>query len=510
MIDEVKIGEQLGKIVVVGSGLDAWVTAIGLARTLQDEAPLISVISHGNPEHMPISSAEDLRVLHAILGLDEAWVLGLSRGAFKLGGAYSGWYEADTSFFSPFAQYGALMDGVPFQHYWVKARHLGQTYAVTDFSLAALAAQDGRFAFPQNDTSSLLSTLSYGLHLDGKLYCDMLRKYAISVGVSVVDEQVTRVDVKQDKAGFVKCLHLENGQVISADLFIDATQTERFLIEKTLGASFQSWRDVLFCDRMMVYNAAAQGIGEPYTSAVAMPGGWVQRVPLNGQNGYTLYYHQASLPDDEAASLLTRQGGSVYSGQCSARSYRPGRMAQAWVKNCVAVGRAAGEIEDLGASRMKTLQACVTRLVALLPDKTCRNGESAEYNRLVGGELDKIRGFVQFHYQASRRTDGEIWRASKTCALSDDMQSQLNLFQCRGSYKAIDDDPFTQTEWISALLGYGNMPQTYHPLVDEMKDDNLIGLMEKMRQGFQTATRSMLPHQNFVTQVLEDAKKRMQ
>ena len=274
-----KQGLSTGDIVIVGNGVAAWLTAIRLAKVLGEAANLITIVEHGRDASPAITSSESLRLLHDEIGLDEAWIIGAAQGGFNLGTAYSGWHEMEKSFFSPFGKYGAPMNGIHFWHFWLKAQQKGRSYPLSAFSLSTLAAQAGRFSYPELDLDSLGSTLSYGLHLDGKIYLDVLKNYALSIGITHYEGQVETTKLSND--GAIDSLTLSDGQIVNGDLFIDASGSNRILIEGALRVRYQSWSDKLPCNRVMTHNAVSDGINEPYTSAVALAHGWVQRVPLN-------------------------------------------------------------------------------------------------------------------------------------------------------------------------------------------------------------------------------------
>ena len=83
------------------------------------------------------------------------------------------------------------------------------------YSLGCVAAQAGRFARPLNDPRSALSTFSYGLHLDSRLYAAYLRRVAEKHGVAVAQGRVAGIE-REGEA--IKAIRLADGKRIEADL----------------------------------------------------------------------------------------------------------------------------------------------------------------------------------------------------------------------------------------------------------------------------------------------------
>ena len=172
----------LGRVAIVGGGVEAWMTAAALARATGGQAQ-IRVVETGPAVKGALSTLPALRSFHALLGLDETALMAATRATYKLGSRFSGWTPG-ASFCDAFGEIGASLEGVGFHHYWTRLRQAGEAASLDDYSLAAVIAQLGRFSAPDPDPRSPLSTLAYGLHLDAELYVGVLRNLALRGGVS--------------------------------------------------------------------------------------------------------------------------------------------------------------------------------------------------------------------------------------------------------------------------------------------------------------------------------------
>lgn len=177
------------RVLIVGAGIDAWMTAAALATATKGLAEVV-VAETGPPPAGRIAALPSLSGLHARLGLSEEALATTARARPRLAARYGATIE-------PFGETGLAIDGVAFHHYWLAA---GRPGPLSDWSLAAQAAARGRFAPPSPDPRSPLSTLGYGLTLDAAGYAELLKRVALSAGAGVVDGRPD-ADFKVDASG---------------------------------------------------------------------------------------------------------------------------------------------------------------------------------------------------------------------------------------------------------------------------------------------------------------------
>ncbi|MEO8115187.1 MAG: tryptophan 7-halogenase, partial [Phenylobacterium sp.] len=333
---ETQPGEHLRSVAILGGGMAGWSAAAALARRLtgplQCQIRLVDPPSAAPVDPLALSTLPTAGEFHDLLRLDEdALVLG-ARGSFKLGTRFVGWSGEAGGYFEPFGAFGASLDGAAFHHFVARLRTLGQPAVLQDYSLGAVAAQLGRFRRPVEDSRSVLSTLSYALHLDAGRYVAMLRALAETLGVQRLAAEVDQV--VPDGDGGLRALVLSSGERIEADLFIDCSGR---LIGEALAEPFEDWSGWSpFDSRLEVIRAAAEAPA-PYTTLTAQGDGWRVHTPLQGAAGEAQIYSRAATSDDAAAARLG-------AGEAEPRlvRLRYGRRARAWVGNCVAIGEAAG------------------------------------------------------------------------------------------------------------------------------------------------------------------------
>jgi tryptophan halogenase len=469
----------LGRVAIFGGGLDAWMTAAALARATGGQAA-IRVIESGPAPIGALSTLPSLRSFHALLGLDEAALMAATKATYKLGSRFSGWTPGQ-SFCQAFGEIGATLDGVGFHHYWTRLRQAGETAPLDDYNLAAVAATLGRFAPPDSDPRSPLSTLSYGLHLDAGLYVGVLRDLATRNGVTVTRGEIADVVVD---AGSIVAVLLKDGERVEAELFVDATGPAARLIGQALNEPFEDWSNLLPANRAVRIAAEARPDAPPLTEIEAVAEGWRWRVPLRDRTEGGLVY-RAELTSDEAA--LKAVG---LAGQPEYSDIRHGRRARAMVGNCVAIGGAAGVVEGLDAGDVHLAQSGAARLITLFPRPGGPPIAADEYNRLGAETFDRVRDLAILHYRRSGRSDGAIWDLGRAGAVPDKLAYKLVQFESRGRVVMYDEETFLEPNWIAAFVGHGVTPGRYDPLADRMPLDKTRSTLERMRAIFrQTAER---------------------
>lgn len=177
------------RVLIIGAGIDAWMTAAALGRATQGLAEVV-VAETGPPPTGRIAALPSLQGLHARLGIRDEILAQATHARPRLAARYGDGLE-------PFGETGVAIDGVAFHQYWLAG---GRSGPLSDWSLAAQAAARGRFAPPSPDPRSPLSSLSYGLTLDAAGYAALLKRIALAAGAKVVEGRPD-ADLKVDASG---------------------------------------------------------------------------------------------------------------------------------------------------------------------------------------------------------------------------------------------------------------------------------------------------------------------
>jgi tryptophan halogenase len=457
------------RVVILGEGVAGRAAAAMLSRALPGRRYTLALVPTGTSDDSlgPFGPVEatlpSVREFHAGLGLREDDLLRESGASYALGLAFTGWSPTTQTYFMPHGDIGAPLDTVPFHQLVERLRAAGDAVRPTDFSLAALAAQMGRFARPSDDPASVLFTYSYGLHLPRDEYARALARLAPEVRVAGSPFAAARLDDRGD----IAALLLESGEAVEGDFFLDASGPSARLIRGALATPFESWRAWLPCDRAGELRAAAAGAPPPYAHAEAHAAGWRRTVPSPGGVGEVVVSCSDFAPD------------------AGASRFEAGRTALAWNRNCLALGAAAAVIEPLQSASLHLVQSALSRLLRLFPAGPHQDVEAAEYNRQSAEELDRLRDVTILRYKLNGRRGEAFWDAARAMSIPDPLQHKLDLYRSRGRVPLLDGDLFEEAEWAAMLDSHGIRPRRHDPRADAFP-------LERVRSHFAAIRSAML------------------
>jgi tryptophan halogenase len=466
-------------VVIVGGGTAGWMTAATLSRAFGVRlAVRVLEDPHQAGDTGVLAPFEatlpSLNGFNASLGLIEGRLMMATNATFRLGTAFRDWTRRDHDYIHPFSEFGGVMDGVAFHHYWLRLKAEGRAPPLEDFALAAVAARKGRFGKPSDDPRSVASTLSHGLHLEIAPYVAVLRATALAQGVERVEATVADVERRPNGEGLAAVI-ADDGRRFEGDLFIDATGQAGSLIG-ALGASWIDYSCWLPCDRIAASSATGP-VGAPLTEARAVRGGWLWRVPLRNGTG--------------AARISASAFGT---GDGEGTAFSNGRRSAAWIGNCIAIGLSATTLEPLEASGLHLVQSGVSKLMALFPAGAAMAACATEYNRLMAAEADRLRDLLILHYRANGRAGEPLWDAARDTPPPDELAHKIRMFASRGRVSLYDEETFEEPSWIAVFLGQNIVPRRYHPLADQFPLDEVRARLERMRAVIARAAEAMPPH----------------
>jgi tryptophan 7-halogenase len=488
---------MIREVVIVGGGTAGWMCAAALARFL-GAAVTIRLIESEEIGTVGVGEATipQIRLFNQGLGIDEDEFVRETQGSFKLGIEFEGWTRPGSRYIHAFGTIGRGLGLIPFHHYWLRHRAEGGTAGLWDFSASAQAATRNLFARPDERPDRLPSGLAYAFHFDASLYAAYLRRYAEARGVRRVEGKVVDVALRGGD-GHIEAVTLAGGERIAGDFFIDCSGFRGLLIEQALATGYEDWTRWLPCDRALAVPCASAAPLTPYTRSTAREAGWQWRIPLQHRTGNGYVYSSAHISDDQAAAkLLARLDGEPLADPRPLR-FATGKRRQAWNRNCVALGLAAGFMEPLESTSIHLVQSGIARLLQLWPGRDIAAADVAEYNRQTDFEWEKIRDFLIFHYHANRR-DEPLWQDCRAMALPDSLAHRIELFRAHGRIFREHEELFTEVGWLQVMTGQGVEPQDYHPLAGQLSPAQLAEFLGLAKNHVDHVVAQMPRHEDFI------------
>ncbi len=490
------------EVLIVGGGTAGWMTAAALSRLLPRGTATLTLVESEAIGTVGVGEATvpHIRFFNAKLGFDEAEFMARTFATFKFGIEFRDWARIGDSYIHPFGAFGEDIAGVPFHHYWLRARGAGDARPLETYSLPVLAARQNRFARPSADPEDTRSTFSYAFQFDAGRYAAFLRAFAEARGVTRREGRIVDV-TRAGESGRVESVTLESGERLSADLFVDCSGFRALLIGQALGERYEAWSEWLPCDRALAVPCSMAGPLTPYTRASAQAGGWIWRIPLQHRVGNGHVYASAFESDERATQLLLDQLEAPPLADPKPLRFTAGMRRRQWSGNVVAIGLSAGFLEPLESTSIHLIQLAIGYLVELFPYGELDAASEAEFNRIMTLEYERIRDFIILHYHATERDDTEFWRYCRAMKVPDTLAHRLELFRERGVLARHREGMFLDPSWHAVLLGQRVLPRRYDPAADAPPDPVLAGHLDRLAKAYADAVATLPPHETFLRQI---------
>lgn len=492
---------QVKDVTVVGGGTAGWMAAASLAKFLGPsvnitlvESDAIGIVGVGE------ATIPQIKHLNRALAINEADFIRGTNGSFKLGIEFANWRKKGEAYLHNFGNIGMGLQSIHFHHYWLRARAEGAGVGLWDHCLNTQAARAMKFAPMDKVGQTRLSPIAYAYHFDATLYGQFLRKYAERHGVSRIEGRIT--EVQQDaQSGNVTGLKLEDGRTVAGQFFIDCSGFRSLLLGQTLGSGFEDFSHWLMADRAWAVPCENTGPIRPYTQAIAHDAGWQWHIPLQHRTGNGHVFSSQFTTEQAALDTLLSNLEGKPSAEPRLIKFQTGRRSNFWEKNVLALGLASGFLEPLESTSIHLVQSGISRLIPLFPDANFSPATRDEYNRQMCLEFDTIRDFLILHYHATERDDSEFWNTCRTMQIPDRLAHVMELFRAGGRIYHEQEDLFTDSSWLQVMVGQGIMPESYHPIADQLETDKLAGFLSDIRKIVGQAAARLPSHSDYLASI---------
>ncbi|WP_076419274.1 tryptophan halogenase family protein [Colwellia sp. UCD-KL20] len=484
---------KVKKIIIAGGGTSGWMAAAAITKLLGKNLEVILIESDDIPTiGVGEATIPTLVYFHQLLGINEAEFLKATQGTFKLGINFESWRDLKENYLHAFGTTGKDCWAAGFQHFWLKGKQKGYANDFGDYCLEQVSATNEKFAHLPNNG------LNYAYHIDAGLYAKFLRNIAEKHGLTRIEGKINNVNINPE-TGYVASLTLDNKQIIDGDLFLDCTGQRGLLIEQAMHTGFEDWSHWLPNDSAIAVQTKAISAPLPYTRSIAHPFGWQWRIPLQNRVGNGIVFSSKHVSDEEAKkTLLNNLEGELITEPRVIR-FKTGTRRLHWNKNCIAVGLSSGFLEPLESTSIHLIQQAIVRLMRMFPHTRIQQEDIDEFNRQTRFDTERIRDFIILHYKVTKRADTPYWQHNRNMSVPDTLAKKIDLFKNTGRVFRENNELFDDS-WMQVMIGQGLIPKSYHPIVDNMSDDELKRFLDHIKGNIDGTVKQLPSHHDFINQ----------
>jgi len=470
-----------------------------LSKFIEDKNISVTLIESPNIGTIGVGEATipNFVAFNKSIGIDEIDLIKETQATFKLGIKFNNWYQKDSTFFHPFADYGLKINDVEFHHYVNKMKLQGEVLDLKNYCFATTLANYGRFAQPNPNPPSPLADYSYAYHLDATLYARYLHKFSISKGIKHISANVIGTKINNN-SGFIDAVVLDDNSEITADIFIDCSGFKGILIKEAMNVGLRDLSKYLPCDRAVAVQTELTGSPTPYTIATARDSGWQWCIPLQHRMGNGYIYSSEFEENQTAMDSLLRNVDGKTINEVRQFDLPLGARDVIWEKNCFALGLAAGFLEPLESLGLSLIQTALTKLYTFFPDTSFNIYDIAEVNRLHNSEIDRAVDFLTLHYKLTKREDTAFWRYCQNMPIPDSLAHKIEVYKSQGHIVMYDNESFEEASWLSMYNGFNIIPKRYDLRADKIESSVILNNLNQMKESMQTAAKQAMTHQMFI------------
>jgi tryptophan 7-halogenase len=520
--------DKIQNIIIVGGGTAGWMAATYLAKSLNFDVNITVIES---PDQPPIGVGE--ATIPTIkteffdrLGIAEAEWMPKLTGTYKLGIKYVDWKtppEKGGDFYYHIFGEIPLIDEVPLTSVWIK-KHLEENFNTP----MANACFNSIFALDLHRAPKFYDgkvVQHYAYHFDALLLANYLKEWAAA---HQIKHQVTKlVSAERNEKGDVTCIIDNAGYKYYADLFIDCSGFNSFLIEKILHEPIISYSDFLLTDRAIAVNLPDDPNNtdiRSYTTARALSAGWMWEIPLYRRSGNGYVYSSQFISDEEAERELREFFGK----RAEKATFRPikfqsRRHQRSWVNNCIGIGLSSSFLEPLESTTIYFIYAALYQLVKNFPRKEIDPVIRDKFNEKTAWMVDENSDFIGMHFKTAQRADTPFWKANKfETKIPDSLQLILDR-QKAGlpikiptqsskeryySFKGLFDNFWTETNYQSIFCGVGWLPEHPYSLLDYRQDimDKGNQMMIDIQKDAKILAKTLPTHYEYLSKLYQEEK----
>lgn len=509
------------KILILGGGTAGWMAAnmlhhyLGKTQQWQItlvESPQIGIIGVGE------GSTPQLKKLFDLLGIEESQWMPACNATFKNGIRFLNWseHQQNNQYFHPFPSPFDRQTATAFlYHCQMRAKGMDVPVHPQDFFLSAQLAKLN--LSPKSAAGKPQIPLNYAYHFDSAKLGQYLQKIAIKSGVLHVSGTMQsstiqssalasseshgakgRSERTNEDEKTLQSITLQTGEVLAADIFIDATGFKSLLLQGAMGVPFESFDSNLFNNKAVAIATDMQSPLPSDTKASALSAGWAWQIPLIGRTGNGYVYCDRYLSEQQAEDELRAHLGLKHTDiPAKHLSMKVGQVTKHWYSNVVGIGLSQGFIEPLEATALHLVHETIEKFAESMLSPRFQTQKSLikeAFNEEITRRFNGVRDYIVCHYKMNTRTDSNYWKDNReNNDISIQLADVIETWRTGGDISPVlQKHKMTQyypvISWYCLLAGYG----AFKPITSENKLPK--GNMKQLAQFLMRSTSSFAPH----------------
>jgi tryptophan halogenase len=400
-------------ITIVGGGTAGWLTAAYLSKQIPHLS--ITLIDKIIPSTVGVGEGTllNLRSFLEECGFPEyEWILNAD-ATYKSSILFANWQEPGKDVWHPFFKRPTVINtnGMRLQDLWTQNQDLNFAKYASSLYETSL---DNKI-----DTDKINS---YAYHVDcGKLVSYIHKK--LKNKIKFIQSDVVEINTEHDN---IVSLKLENGDIITSDLFVDSTGWKNVLGKPKEKVNF----DRLFCNAAIAghipYKNREKELN-PYVISEAVDHGWIWNIPVSTRIGSGLVFNKDITDVEEAKKYFCNYWDNRISpDNLKVLDWTPYYYKDMWVGNKVAIGLSSGFIEPLESTGVAMITAGITQLCNAIREQYVQSLDIDYFNVQMSILYEDCADFVSMHYYNNIRNTPFWNHVKENFKITERMQYYLD------------------------------------------------------------------------------------
>ena len=163
----------------------------------------------------------------------------------------------------------------------------------------------------------------------------------------------------------------------------------------------------------------------------------------------------------------------------------------------MALGLASGFLEPLESTSIHMVMSGTYKLLEHFPNKRFAQENINSYNNELIQEIERIRDFIILHYLTGRNDTPHLAILSDNATARAALLERMELYRRCGRIRYKAGELFTDLSWFYIFEGIGITPESYDPLIDVVKAEQLQEILKSIAQAHAAAAEGVPSHDSY-------------